>query len=85
MATTGVTVSHAVEQPEPRQATAEEASLLGVQKAARARHAHPADVLQRPGAARGDGGHRGARRALRVVYEIPINRRPTIDSKPATR
>lgn len=32
MAVIGVTVSHAVEQPEPRQATAEEASLLGIQK-----------------------------------------------------
>ncbi|GGL27302.1 hypothetical protein GCM10010095_10500 [Streptomyces anthocyanicus] len=30
MAAIGVTVSHAVEQPEPRQATAEEASLLGI-------------------------------------------------------
>lgn len=34
MAEIGVTVSHAVEQPEPRQATAEEATLLGIQKAA---------------------------------------------------
>lgn len=34
----GVTVSHAVEQPEPRQATAEEASLLGIQKAALVTH-----------------------------------------------
>jgi GntR family transcriptional regulator len=33
MAAIGVTVSHAVEQPEPRTATTEEASLLGVQKA----------------------------------------------------
>lgn len=30
----GVTVSHAVEQPKPRQTTAEEMSLLGIQKAA---------------------------------------------------
>ncbi|MGW2298476.1 GntR family transcriptional regulator [Streptomyces violaceorubidus] len=37
MAAIGITVSHAVEQPEPRQATAEEASLLGIQKAALAR------------------------------------------------
>ncbi|MFB6675828.1 UTRA domain-containing protein [Streptomyces sp. NPDC056390] len=33
MAAIGITVSHAVEQPEPRTATAEEASLLGIQKA----------------------------------------------------
>ncbi|WJY40053.1 GntR family transcriptional regulator [Streptomyces sp. P9-2B-2] len=32
MAEIGITVSHAVEQPEPRQANAEEASLLGIQK-----------------------------------------------------
>ncbi|WP_405531297.1 GntR family transcriptional regulator [Streptomyces avidinii] len=38
MATIGITVSHAVEQPEPRQATAEEASLLGLQKAALVTH-----------------------------------------------
>lgn len=38
MAEIGVTVSHAVEQPEPRQATAEEASLLGIQKAALVTH-----------------------------------------------
>ena len=37
MAEIGITVSHAVEQPEPRQATAEEASLLGIQKAASSR------------------------------------------------
>ncbi|GHB25595.1 GntR family transcriptional regulator [Streptomyces umbrinus] len=38
MAAIGITVSHAVEQPEPRQATAEEASLLGIQKAALVTH-----------------------------------------------
>ncbi|SHI22932.1 UTRA domain-containing protein [Streptomyces sp. 3214.6] len=38
MAAIGITVGHAVEQPEPRQATAEEASLLGVQKAALVTH-----------------------------------------------
>ncbi|MEW1752041.1 GntR family transcriptional regulator [Streptomyces angustmyceticus] len=32
MAEIGITVSHAVEQPEPRHANAEEASLLGIQK-----------------------------------------------------
>jgi hypothetical protein len=41
-----------LEQPEPRQAMAEEASLLGIQKAAL--HAHPADVLQRPRSPRGE-------------------------------
>ncbi|WP_033218808.1 GntR family transcriptional regulator [Streptomyces virginiae] len=38
MAEIGVTVSHAVEQPEPRNATAEEASLLGIQKASIVTH-----------------------------------------------
>lgn len=38
MAAIGITVSHVVEQPEPRQATAEEASLLGIQKAALVTH-----------------------------------------------
>ncbi|WP_406381469.1 GntR family transcriptional regulator [Streptomyces sp. NBC_01618] len=38
MAAIGITVSHAVEQPEPRQATTEEASLLGIQKAALVTH-----------------------------------------------
>lgn len=43
MAAIGVTVGHAVEQPEPRQETVEEAFLLGSLKAA-TRHAHPSDV-----------------------------------------
>ncbi|KOU13192.1 GntR family transcriptional regulator [Streptomyces sp. WM6368] len=38
MAEIGVSVSHAVEQPEPRLASAEEASLLGIQKAALVTH-----------------------------------------------
>ncbi|WP_406074775.1 GntR family transcriptional regulator [Streptomyces virginiae] len=38
MAEIGITVSHAVEQPEPRHATAGEASLLGIQKAALVTH-----------------------------------------------
>ncbi|MFG2979940.1 GntR family transcriptional regulator [Streptomyces sp. NPDC048258] len=38
MAEIGTTVSHAVEQPEPRQATSEEASLLGIQKGALVTH-----------------------------------------------
>ncbi|MFI1506864.1 GntR family transcriptional regulator [Streptomyces sp. NPDC020597] len=73
MAAIGVTVSHAVEQPEPRQATAEEASLLGVQKASLVTHirrtyysdqgrpVETADIVV--SAAR-----------CEIVYEIPINR-----------
>ncbi|KUJ70286.1 GntR family transcriptional regulator [Streptomyces albus subsp. albus] len=38
MAEIGITVNHAVEQPEPRQATAEEANLLGVPKGALVTH-----------------------------------------------
>ncbi|MGW8971940.1 GntR family transcriptional regulator [Streptomyces platensis] len=38
MAEIGITVSHAVEQPEPRQANTEEASLLGIQKASLVTH-----------------------------------------------
>ncbi|MFE7786051.1 GntR family transcriptional regulator [Streptomyces nigrescens] len=38
MAEIGITVSHAVEQPEPRQANADEASLLGIQKASLVTH-----------------------------------------------
>lgn len=46
--TIGVTVSHAVEQPEPRQATAEEASLLGLRKAALVAHIRGACGPQLP-------------------------------------
>ncbi|MFE0255798.1 UTRA domain-containing protein [Streptomyces sp. NPDC059010] len=68
----GVTVSHAVEQPEPRQATAEEASLLGIQKAALVTHirrtyysddgrpVETADIVV-------PAAH------CEIVYEIPIN------------
>lgn len=38
MAEIGITVSHMVERPEPRQANPEEASLLGIQKAALVTH-----------------------------------------------
>lgn len=48
---------------QPRQGTAEEASILGTQKAGLVTYM-PVDVLQRPGAARGDDRHRGAFRAL---------------------
>ncbi|MFJ6784663.1 GntR family transcriptional regulator [Streptomyces yangpuensis] len=73
MAAIGITVSHAVEQPEPRQATAEEASLLGVQKAALVTHirrtyysdqgqpVETADIVI-------------PSTLCEVVYEIPVNR-----------
>ncbi|MFK0118742.1 GntR family transcriptional regulator [Streptomyces sp. NPDC090994] len=73
MAEIGITVSHAVEQPEPRQATAEEASLLGVQKGALVTHirrtyysddgrpVETADIVV-------PAAH------CEIVYEIPINR-----------
>ncbi|MFD6874713.1 MULTISPECIES: GntR family transcriptional regulator [unclassified Streptomyces] len=73
MAAIGITVSHAVEQPEPRPATAEEASLLGIQKAALVTHirrtyysdqGHPvetADIVV-PVA------------LCEIVYEIPVGR-----------
>ncbi|MFD4148863.1 GntR family transcriptional regulator [Streptomyces goshikiensis] len=73
MAEIGVTVSHAVEQPEPRHATAEEASLLGIQKAALVTHirrtyysdegrpVETADIVI-PAA------------LCEIVYEIPVNR-----------
>ncbi|MEJ8632047.1 GntR family transcriptional regulator [Streptomyces sp. MS2.AVA.5] len=73
MAEIGITVSHAVEQPEPRQASTEEASLLGIQKAALVTHirrtyysdqgqpVETADIVV-PAA------------LCEIVYEIPINR-----------
>ncbi|MET9700656.1 GntR family transcriptional regulator [Streptomyces sp. NPDC006529] len=73
MAAIGVTVSHAVEQPEPRQANAEEASLLGIQKAALVTHirrtyysdqgrpVETADIVI-PSA------------LCEIVYEIPVGR-----------
>ncbi|WP_327384131.1 GntR family transcriptional regulator [Streptomyces sp. NBC_01207] len=73
MAEIGVTVSHAVEQPEPRQATVEEASLLGIQKAALVTHirrtyysdqgrpVETADIVV-PTA------------LCEIVYEIPVSR-----------
>ncbi|MFE3655943.1 GntR family transcriptional regulator [Streptomyces sp. NPDC059165] len=73
MAEIGITVSHAVEQPEPRQATAEEASLLGIQKAALVTHirrtyysdqgqpVETADIIV-PAA------------LCEIVYEVPISR-----------
>ncbi len=73
MASIGITVGHAVEQPEPRQATVEEASLLGIQKAALVTHirrtyysdqgqsVETADIVV-------PAAH------CEIVYEIPINR-----------
>ncbi|MFD5410831.1 GntR family transcriptional regulator [Streptomyces nojiriensis] len=73
MAAIGITVSHAVEQPEPRQATAEEASLLGIPKAALVTHirrtyysdrgqpVETADIVI-PAA------------LCEIVYEIPVGR-----------
>ncbi|MFJ6432137.1 GntR family transcriptional regulator [Streptomyces sp. 840.1] len=73
MAAIGITVSHAVEQPEPRQATSEEASLLGIQKAALVTHirrtyysdqgrpVETADIVV-PAA------------LCEIVYEIPVSR-----------
>ncbi|KOU17827.1 GntR family transcriptional regulator [Streptomyces sp. WM6349] len=73
MAAIGIIVSHAVEQPEPRQATAEEASLLGIQKAALVTHirrtyysdqgqpVETADIVI-PAA------------LCEIVYEIPVGR-----------
>ncbi|MGW6260529.1 GntR family transcriptional regulator [Streptomyces sp. NPDC055085] len=73
MAAIGITISHAVEQPEPRTATAEEASLLGIQKAALVTHirrtyysddgrpVETADIVV-------PVAH------CEIVYEVPINR-----------
>ncbi|EGJ76632.1 putative transcriptional regulator, GntR family [Streptomyces sp. Tu6071] len=72
MAEIGITVSHAVEQPEPRHASNEEASLLGIQKAAVVTHirrtyysdegrpVETADIIV-------PAAH------CEIVYEIPIN------------
>ncbi|MFB6848368.1 GntR family transcriptional regulator [Streptomyces sp. NPDC056373] len=73
MAEIGINVSHAVEQPEPRQATTEEASLLGIQKGALVTHirrtyysdqgrpVETADIVV-PAA------------LCEIVYEVPISR-----------
>ncbi|RST07236.1 GntR family transcriptional regulator [Streptomyces sp. WAC07149] len=73
MAAIGITVSHAVEQPEPRHASAEEASLLGIQKGALVTHirrtyysdqgrpVETADIVI-PAA------------LCEVVYEVPVSR-----------
>lgn len=73
MAEIGIVVSHAVEQPEPRQANAGEASLLGIQKAALVTHirrtyysdegqpVETADIVV-PAA------------LCEIVYEVPVSR-----------
>ncbi|KAB8171115.1 UTRA domain-containing protein [Streptomyces sp. 3MP-14] len=73
MAAIGITISHAVEQPEPRTATTEEAHLLGVQRGALVtaiertyyaedgRPVETADIVV-------PAAH------CEIVYEIPINR-----------
>lgn len=73
MAAIGITISHAVEQPEPRQTAAGEASLLGIQKAAlithirrtyysdRGRPVETADIIA-------PAAH------CEIVYEIPLSR-----------
>lgn len=73
MAEIGIMVSHAVEQPEPRQATAEDASLLGIQKASLVTHirrtyyseqgrpVETADIVV-PAA------------LCEIVYEVPVSR-----------
>ncbi|MFJ4896982.1 GntR family transcriptional regulator [Streptomyces sp. NPDC088727] len=73
MAAIGITVGHAVEQPEPRGATAEEASLLGIQNGAYVTHirrtyysdqgrpVETADIVV-------PVAH------CEIVYEIPVNR-----------
>ncbi|MFD8789928.1 GntR family transcriptional regulator [Streptomyces vinaceus] len=73
MAAIGIAVSHAVEQPEPRHTTAEEASLLGIQKSALVTHirrtyysdqgqpVETADIVI-PAA------------LCEIVYEIPVGR-----------
>lgn len=73
MTAIGVPGSHAVEQPEPRQVTAQEASILGIQKAALVTHiqrtyysdqgrpVETADIIV-------PAAH------CEIVYEIPINR-----------
>jgi GntR family transcriptional regulator len=73
MAAIGITVGHAVEQPEPRHATAEEASLLGIQKAALVTHIRRTYYS--------DGGRPVETADIvvpaahcEIVYEIPINR-----------
>ena len=66
MAVIAVTVSHAVEQPKPRQATTEEASLLGIQKAALVTHIRRTYYIDQGRPV--ETAHRGARGALRNPY-----------------
>ncbi len=63
MVVVGITASHAVERSQPRQATAEEVSLLEIQKAALITHTRRTYYSDQGRPV--DGGHRGARRSLR--------------------
>lgn len=71
MAEIGIMVSRAVEQPEPRQASAEERRSWTSRRALSLRTS--GDVLQRSGPARGSGRHQCACRLCEIVYEVPIN------------
>ncbi|WP_338696621.1 GntR family transcriptional regulator [Streptomyces sp. Q6] len=71
MAAIGVTVSHAVEQPEPRTATAEEASLLGIQKATLVTHIRRTYYSDQGRPVETDIVVPTA--LCEIVYEIPIN------------
>ncbi len=74
MAAIGVVITHAVEQPEPRRATAAEADLLGIQKSALVTHIRRTYISE-------DG--RPVETAdivvpdayCEIVYEVPIGRR----------
>lgn len=73
MAEIGITVGHSVEQPEPGQATAEEANLLGVQRGApvtRIRRTYYSDSGQPVETA--DIVVPAA--LCEIVYEVPVSR-----------
>ncbi|MFG3198584.1 GntR family transcriptional regulator [Streptomyces sp. NPDC048208] len=73
VAAIGITVSHAVEQQEPRQATAEEASLLGIQKAALVTHI-PRTYYSDQGRPVETADIVVPAAHCEIVYEIPVNR-----------
>ncbi|AWL39797.1 MULTISPECIES: GntR family transcriptional regulator [Streptomyces] len=73
MAVIGVMVSHAVEQPEPQHATAKEASLLGVQKAALVTHIRRT-YYSNQGRPVETADIEVPATHCEIVYEIPIHR-----------
>lgn len=73
MAQIGVTTSPAVERPEPRQATAEEASLLGIQKAALVTHTRRASYSDQ-GQPVETADIVVPAALCEIVYEVPVNR-----------